>query len=177
MSELFTYRKRVITSQDIDFLSKLIADNPQKSRNALSIMVCREWNWIQLNGVLKDGVCRGLMLKLHRDGFIKLPARKKPFSGGRQARRTIRKPDIDKRLICSTVKKIQPIVIKQVRRTEYEKLFNSSDRASPLSRLHTARWGTSEIYCFFCGTSHRLFCFCISSIQNSHSRSLYWMDS
>ncbi|HBS26579.1 MAG TPA: hypothetical protein DD827_05525 [Gammaproteobacteria bacterium] len=125
MSELFTYRKRVITSQDIDFLSKLIADNPQKSRNALSIMVCREWNWIQLNGVLKDGVCRGLMLKLHRDGFIKLPARKKPFSGGRQARRTIRKPDIDKSLICSTVKKIQPIVIKQVRRTEYEKLFNS----------------------------------------------------
>ncbi len=67
MSELFTYRKRVITSKDIDYLTKLIADNPQKSRNALSIMVCRQWNWTQPNGVLKDGVCRGLMLKLHRD--------------------------------------------------------------------------------------------------------------
>ena len=125
MSELFTYRKRVITSQDIDFLTKLIADNPQKSRNALSIMVCREWNWIQLNGILKDGVCRGLMLKLHRDGFIKLPARKKPFTGGRQSQRIIHKPDIDTTPICSTVKNLQPIVIKQVRRTEYEKLFNS----------------------------------------------------
>ncbi len=125
MSELFTYRKRVITYQDLDFLTKLITGNPQKSRNALSKMVCHEWNWIQANGVLKDGVCRGLMLKLHRDGFIKLPDRKQPFTGGRQSQRAICKPDIDTTPICSTVKKLQPIVMKQVRRTEHEKLFNS----------------------------------------------------
>ncbi len=124
MSELFTYRKRVITPQDIAYLTKLIADNPQKSRNALSIIVCHEWNWTQLNGVLKDGVCRGLMLKLHRDGLIKLPARKKPFTGGRQSQRTIRKPDIDTTPIHSTVKKLQPIEMRQVRRTKHEKLFN-----------------------------------------------------
>ena len=105
MGELFIYRKRIITSQDIEFLIKLIADNPQKSRNALSIMVCKQWNWVQHNGVLKDGVCRGLMLKLHRDGLIKLPARKKPFTGGRQSQQTIRKPDIDTTQIHSTVKK------------------------------------------------------------------------
>ena len=125
MSELFTYRKRVITSTDIDYLTKLIADNPQKSRNALSIMVCRQWNWTQPNGVLKDGVCRGLMLKLHRDGLIKLPARKQQFTGGRQSKKIIHKPDIDITPICSTVKQLQPIVIKQVRRTKHEKLFNS----------------------------------------------------
>ena len=124
MSELFTYRKRVITTQDIDYLTKLIADNPQKSRNALSIMVCHEWNWTQPNGVLKDGVCRGLMLKLHRDGLIKLPARKKPFTGGRQSQRTIHKPDIDTTPIYSTVKNLQPIEMRQVRRTKHEKLFN-----------------------------------------------------
>lgn len=124
MDQLFIYRKRVITSQDIEYLNKLIADNPQKSRNALSIMVCQQWNWVQLNGVLKDGVCRSLMLKLHRDGLIKLPARKKPFTGGRQAQRTIPKPDIDTHTISSTVKKLQPIQIRQVRRTKHEKLFN-----------------------------------------------------
>ena len=124
MSELFTYRKRGITSQDIDYLTKLIADNPQKSRNALSIMVCYEWNWVQPNGVLKDGVCRGLMLKLHRDGLIKLPARKKPFTGGRQSQQTIGQPDIDTTPIHATVKKLQPIEMRQVRRTQHEKLFN-----------------------------------------------------
>lgn len=124
MSELFTYRKRGITSQDIDYLTKLIADNPQKSRNALSIMVCYEWNWVQPNGVLKDGVCRGLMLKLHRDGLIKLPARKKPFTGGRQSQQTIGQPDIDTTPIHATVKELQPIEMRQVRRTQHEKLFN-----------------------------------------------------
>ena len=125
MCELFTYRKRVITSQDIDYLTKIIADNPEKSRNALSIMVCHEWNWVQPNGVLKDGVCRGLMLKLHRDGLIKLPARKRPFTGGRQSQRAIPEPDIDTTPIYSTVKELQPIELRQVRRTKYEKLFNS----------------------------------------------------
>lgn len=123
MSELFTYRKRVVTSQDIDFLTKIIADNPQKSRNALSIMVCREWDWTQPNGILKDGVCRGLMLKLHREGYIKLPRRKRPFTGGRQSKRAS-KPDIDETSIHSTVKELQPITVSQVRRTKHEKLFN-----------------------------------------------------
>jgi len=124
MSELFTYRKRIVTSQDVEFLIKLIADNPQKSRNALSIMVCRKWNWVQPNGALKDGVCRGLMLKLHRDGLIKLPARKKPFTGGRQSQRIIAKPDIDTTPVHSIIRKLQPIEMRQVRRTKHEKLFN-----------------------------------------------------
>jgi len=60
----------------------------------------------------------------YRDGLIKLPARKKPFTGGRQSQRTIPEPDIDTTPIHSTVKKLQPIDLKQVRRTKHEKLFN-----------------------------------------------------
>jgi len=123
-TRLFTYRNRAITTEDIRFLAKIIADNPKESRRALSIRVCHEWNWIQPNGVLKDGVCRGLMLKLHREGHIKLPNRKRPFTGGRQSKQKIQKPDIDQTPITSTVKKLQPITIKQVRRTNHEKLFN-----------------------------------------------------
>jgi hypothetical protein len=66
MVEIFTYRKRNISTSDVNFLRQLITDNPDESRRALSLRVCREWNWTQPNGVFKDGVCRGLMLKLHR---------------------------------------------------------------------------------------------------------------
>lgn len=125
VTELFTYRKRIVTSKDVNFLTRIIADHPNESRRALSIRVCRDWNWIQPNGVLKDGVCRGLMLKLHREGHIKLPARKRPYTGGRQSKQAILKPDIDKTPIVSTVKKLQPIEIQQIRRTKFEKLFNS----------------------------------------------------
>ena len=124
-TKLFTYRNRVITSEDVNFLATIIADNPKESRRALSIRVCREWNWIQPNGVFKDGVCRGLMLKLHREGHIELPPRKQPFTGGRQSKQKIIKPEIDQTPILSTVKQLQPIEIRQVRRTRLETLFNS----------------------------------------------------
>lgn len=125
MSELFTYRNRLITTEDVEFLRRLIADNPTESRRALSRRVCREWNWVQPNGALKDGICRTLMLKLHREGHIQLPDRKKPFTGGRQSRKKIEKIAIDVSPIISTVKQLQPLKFLQVRKTKYEKLFNS----------------------------------------------------
>ncbi len=122
---LFTYRNRVITSEDVSLLTKIIADNPTESRRALSIRVCREWNWVQPNGALKDGICRSLMLKLHREKHITLPPRRQAPTGGRKAKQKIPKPAVDQTLIVSTVKQLQPIKIKQVRRTRYEKLFNA----------------------------------------------------
>jgi hypothetical protein len=124
-TKLFTYRSRIITSEDVNFLVRVIADNPQESRRALSIRVCREWDWVQPNGVLKDGVCRGLMLKLHREEHIKLPPRRQPPTGGRQAKQKIKKLKIDQAPILSTVKELQPIEMRQVRRTRLEPLFNS----------------------------------------------------
>ncbi len=124
MAEIFTYRKRTISTNDVNFLRQLIADNPDESRRALSLRVCREWNWTQLNGVFKDGVCRGLMLKLHREGYITLPARKKPFTGGRQAKRKkVEKLDIDLTPVISTVKQLQPIEFLLVRKTKHERLL------------------------------------------------------
>jgi len=126
MAEIFTYRNRTITTEDITFLRQLIADNPKESRRALSQRVCREWNWTQANGVLKDAVCRGLMLKLHREDYIKLPPRKKPFTGGRQSQHgKIEKYDINQTPTVSTVKQLKPVEFRQVRKTTDEKLFNS----------------------------------------------------
>ncbi len=126
MAEIFTYRKRTINTNDVNFLRQLFTDNPDESRKTLSLRVCREWNWIQPNGVLKDGICRGLMLKLHREGYITLPFRKKPFSGGRQIKlKKAEKLDIDLTSVSSTVKKLQPIEFRLVRRSKHEKLFNS----------------------------------------------------
>jgi hypothetical protein len=125
MSEIFTYRKRTITTDDVNFLRQLIDQYPDESRRALSFRVCEEWNWIQPNVAPKDGICRGLMLKLHRAGYITLPTRKKPFTGGRQSQQnTIKKIDFDQTPVVSTVKQLQPVEFRQVRKTNQEKLFN-----------------------------------------------------
>ena len=61
----------------IVFIKRLIAENPEASRRALSQKLCRAWNWVQPNGALRDMVCRGFMLELHRAGYIKLPEKKR----------------------------------------------------------------------------------------------------
>ena len=71
-----TYRGKQVSAEDIAFISKLISEHPQDSRRALSQRLCLAWNWRQPNGALRDMVCRGLMLKLHRAGYIRLPAKR-----------------------------------------------------------------------------------------------------
>jgi Domain of unknown function (DUF4338) len=73
MQATLSYRHRVITDAELDFIRRLIAENPQCSRRRLSEKLCRAWNWVQPNGALRDMVCRGLMLMLHRQGLIELP--------------------------------------------------------------------------------------------------------
>lgn len=120
-----TYRGKTATTDDVAFINRLIAENPKDSRRALSQKLCRAWNWVQPNGALRDMVCRGFMLKLHRSGHIKLPEKrctpKNPFVKRK-------KPDqitVDQTPLRTTVSAIKPVEFRQVRRGPSEKLFNS----------------------------------------------------
>jgi hypothetical protein len=70
MEALLTYRGKKITQEDVVFIRGLIAQNPEDSRRSLSQILCQAWNWRQPNGTLRDMVCRGLMLVLHRADYI-----------------------------------------------------------------------------------------------------------
>lgn len=119
------YRDKIATTEDVEFINKLIADNPCDSRWRLSQKLCMAWNWVQPNGALRDMVCRGFMLALHRAGYIKLPPKKSAPNNPFKKRK---KPDdivIDETPIFTTLKKVRPLKFRQVRRTSSEKLFNS----------------------------------------------------
>jgi len=76
METIITYRRRSVTPEDVEIIRGIIEAHPGKSRRFISQEVCREWDWRQPNGVLKDMVCRSLLLLLESKGLIKLPARK-----------------------------------------------------------------------------------------------------
>jgi hypothetical protein len=119
------YRGRVITPEDIAFIRQLIADNPHASRRRLSAQLCEAWQWKQANGALRDMVCRGLLLMLHRTGEIELPPVRfrtlNPF-----VRRATPAPIlIDTTPITGNLSELRPIDLQQVRRTADEPLFNS----------------------------------------------------
>jgi len=125
METIIKYRGKTYNAEDVSFINGLIALNPHVSRYALSVKLCKAWNWVQPNGVPKDMVCRGLMLQLHRSGHIQLPPRKRPPvnpSGKQKRPEIIPVPEMP---LTASVKSIRPLRFIQVRRTPLEKLFNS----------------------------------------------------
>jgi hypothetical protein len=120
MKTLLTYRRRTVTTDDVDFLRQLIADHPSASRRALSFMVCEAWDWRQDNGEVRDAVCRGLMLKLHRDGLIELPPPQWRSSRPAQRHRKPEPVELDQTPIVCSLAEIGPLSFTQVRRTKDE---------------------------------------------------------
>jgi hypothetical protein len=125
MQGILSYRHRVITEDDLVFIRRLIVEHPGASRWVLSKKLCEAWNWVQANGAVRDMLCRGLMLMLHREGLIELPP----------ARRVTRNPmversrpvlvSVDETPLLASFTELGPLQVRQVRRTPEEALFNS----------------------------------------------------
>jgi hypothetical protein len=122
---IWKYRGRIISDDDILFIQQLIDSNVGVSRRKLSAKLCEAWQWKQANGVLRDMVCRGLLLMLDRDGQIQLPPVKKRPNNPLARRPTPPPVLIDHSPIQSTLQSLQPLQIQQVRRSGDEGLYNS----------------------------------------------------
>ena len=83
---------RLLSSDDVELIRRLIATHPHWSRNRLSIAVSEQFNWRTANGQLKDMSARLLLAKLAESGLIQLPARQR--RGGRQRLRALSEPEL-----------------------------------------------------------------------------------
>jgi hypothetical protein len=125
MAVALSYRHRVVSEADVAFIRQLIGEHPTASRRQLSKKLCQAWNWVQANGTLRDMLCRGLMLQLHRAGLIELPpVRQIPRNPLAERSRPVLMPVEAVPIRCSLAE-IRPLEIHQVRRTPEEALCNS----------------------------------------------------
>ena len=124
MESVLRYRGRAIESADVAFIRALIAARPKASRRRLSIELCRAWGWVQPNGALRDAVCRGLLLALHRGGHIELPSPKYDSLAAWRRRAPV-PAAIDTTSIESSLAELGPVALRQVRRTDEEALVNA----------------------------------------------------
>ena len=118
------YRGRIISASDISFIQGIIDANPRITRRELSRRVCVAWGWVQANGALRDMVCRGLLLSLHRGGWITLPPPRCAGAVG-LIRRPPERVAVDETPITGTLQQLGLLEFRQVRRTAEEPLFNS----------------------------------------------------
>jgi uncharacterized protein DUF4338 len=119
------YRGRRISAEDIIFIRQLIAEHPRLSRRRLSKKLCEAWQWRQTNGALRDMVCRGLLLMLHRAGEIELPPVRYTPPNPLAKREPPAAMLIDTTPIRGSLSQLQPLEFQPVRRTPEEALFNS----------------------------------------------------
>jgi hypothetical protein len=125
MAAEWKYRGRVITTEDIAFIRRLISENAGASRRALSAKLCDAWQWKQANGIPREMVCRGLMLMLHRAGQIELPPVRQTSLNPLVRPQRPAPVLIDTTPVRGPLSQIQPLEFQQVRRTADEPLFNS----------------------------------------------------
>ena len=118
------YRGTTYTERDVEEIRALIGAYPGRSRYFLSKELCRLWNWTQANGTPKDMVCRGLLLKLDRDGLITLPPQKRALTWLSE-KRTPSIISVDDTPLVSSLSALMPLSLRMVRRTPREQLYKS----------------------------------------------------
>lgn len=121
---VFKHRGREVKDQDVAFIQDLIARHPESSRRALSKLLCEAWDWRQANGALRDMVCRGLMLGLHRGGHIELPPVRQINPNPLANRRRPKLVKVDSTPLQGRLSEYAPLSFRMVRRTKLEAVFN-----------------------------------------------------
>jgi uncharacterized protein DUF4338 len=122
---MVVYRGCSVTGEQIAFIRRLIADRPELSRWKLSRELCEAWHWKQANGALRDMVCRGLLLLLHRTGEIELPPVRRVVRNRIAERARPARVEMEECPLRGSLGDLQPLESVQVRRSPQEALFNS----------------------------------------------------
>jgi hypothetical protein len=168
MSEAIRYRGKVFGPKEIDEIKEVIAAHRDQSRWFISRELCRRWGWTQPNGVLKDIICRGLLLRLEAQGLIELPPRGKISPYHLSPHKQPAQVQVDQAPMEGKLSDLKPIELLQVRWTPLEKLYNSlieQYHSISLFRIHSTRRRASGVSCPGPGASRCLFgvVFCSSS--------------
>lgn len=119
-----TIRKRTITAPDIPQIQAVIDQHWDKGRTPISRILCQNWNWVQLNGRLKDMACRELLLTLERSGYLRLPPPKTNANNDLR-NRSIPPLETDQTPVEAPLADLPPVEIKLARNTPLESLYNS----------------------------------------------------
>jgi hypothetical protein len=83
------YCGREFSESELQRIRQIIAEDPQRTRTDISRLLCRAFNWYKPNGGLKEMSCRVVLLRMEKDGLIRLPPpRTKNGNGTRYSRRT-----------------------------------------------------------------------------------------
>lgn len=126
MDKELIIRGRVIGQEELKLIRELISLHWSKGRKVISQELCRIWDWRQHNGLLKEQVCRILLVRLERMRLIELPPQKHPDNNAKRSYYRPPKipPSFPQKPLEGRLKDFPPIELKMVRGSPWESLWN-----------------------------------------------------
>lgn len=120
MSEFI--RGRSFTNKELNTIKRLTKKFFDQGRTRISVEVCKELDWRQANGWLKDRACREVLRKLEEKEYLALP----PSKIKRTASKKVVKKSISFEIDETPIEDINfsEINLLQVKGTKNEKLWN-----------------------------------------------------
>jgi len=106
---------RPFGAEQLAAIQALLKHCPDSSRYKLSRRLATLWNWRTASGQLKDMAARGLLLKLHARGWIKLPERRRasPTRSGRAPAQPGSTP-LDETLLEDSLCGLEPVLVEEL---------------------------------------------------------------
>jgi len=119
----YRYCGRIFTDEEMSLIRRLIDHEPKRNRSQLSKLVCDELAWLRLDGRRKDMSCRVAMLRMDRDGLIKLPPPRCGNGNGR-TRPRLTKSSNPQKPISLPVNRLAELIIHPVYTRKDSSLWN-----------------------------------------------------
>lgn len=125
MQIILSYRNIAVSHSQLLQIQSMIAENGSDCRSEISRKTCRLFGWVQPNGILRDMVCRSILLKLEAAGHINLPPRRGLPPQLRNKTNVLQTEFFfdDTSALSGSLRAILPVKIVQVRRTKAEPLY------------------------------------------------------
>ncbi len=81
------YCGRDFSEADLETIRRIATEDPDRTRAAISRLVCEELSWLKPNGTQKDMSCRVALLRMLEDGLVTLPPPRWGNGNGKAYRR------------------------------------------------------------------------------------------
>jgi hypothetical protein len=119
----YRYCGRLFSENEIQLIRYLIHSRPQAHRADLSRLVCRALPWLRPDGRLKEMSCRVAMIRMQKDGLIRLLAPLGKNGNGRH-RPAITRASDPQAPICLGAGQLGPLTFRSVESREDSALYN-----------------------------------------------------
>ena len=124
-SSVLRHSPRAVTRGDVEQIRALIVQHPDWGRQALSVHLCRLWDWRRPDGTLNHSACRHLLTRLSGQDEISLPPQRRAATFTRPHREALSIPWLPPEIADANLNEVMVRPVRFDERPRYKQLMDA----------------------------------------------------